>query len=200
MANNLLKPRTAFHKRLHSLTEGIESGNDQLTAGFDRLGTHLVELTNAVQSRPPPGDQLDYVLNVKIEVVIGPIKWNCWSVGPAQSVLDAAHLMSQKGVTAVFVSESQGIAGLVTRGRALAALESRKSNELAREFMVKHADFIGLRLSDTVRTALDRFEAHRVKRLVVWDAKDRCVALLTSGHLLRWIGAKMKELHSVLSP
>ena len=65
--------------------------------------------------------------------------------------------------------------------------------------MVKSADFFGLRLSDTVATALDKLETHRVKRLVVKDARDKPVALLTSSQLLRWLGQKLRELSSVLS-
>lgn len=204
MATNLPAPRTAFHKRLQSLTESLDAESNKLDSSLASLnGTldlRLTQIKQAVESRPPPGDPLDYVLKVKIEAVLGPTKWTCWNVRPDQSVLDAAYLMSQRGVTAVFVKENERIAGLLTRGQALAALESGKTNDPVTAIMVKHGDFIGLRLSDTVKTALDLFEVHRVKRLMVRDAKDKFVAVLTSGYLLRWLGLKLKELHSASSP
>jgi CBS-domain-containing membrane protein len=210
MASNLPEARTALHKRLQSVTQVLESEGTLLTTGIatlgtgltgvlDKLDTHLTELTKAVESRPPPRDQIDYVLKTRIEVAIGPTKQKCWSVGADQSLLQAAYLMNQKRLATIFLKENERIVGLVTRGKVLAALESGKTNEPATESMVKHGDFIGLRLSDTVKTALDLFEEHRLKRLVVRDAKDRPVALLTSGHLLRWLGQKLSELHSAQS-
>jgi predicted transcriptional regulator len=170
-----------------------------LTAGFANLDNRLGELTKAVESRPPLGEPIEQILNVKIGVLVGPVQWHCWTVGPGQSLLEAAFLMAQKNVTAIFVQENQRIIGLVTRSQALAALESGKTEEPVSSFMVKSADVFGLRLSDTVATALDKFETHRVKRLVVKDARDRPVALLTSSQLLRWLGQKLRELSSVLS-
>jgi predicted transcriptional regulator len=165
--------------------------------GGEKCG--LAALKEAIASRPPPFERLDYLLKVKIEAVLGPRKGECWGVGQDKTLRDCANLMSQRGVTAVFVKENERIAGLVTRGHILAALESGNLDSPAVAAMVKHADCIGLKLTDTVRIALDLFEAHRVKRLVVRDTKNACVGLLTSGYLLRWLGTKLKELHSISS-
>ena len=74
-----------------------------LTTGFANLDNRLGELTKAVESRPALGEPIEQILNVKISVLVGPVQWHCWTVGPGQSLLEAAILMAPKKCTAIFI-------------------------------------------------------------------------------------------------
>ena len=189
MASHLSQPRTVFHRRL-------QANNDTLERGFSDLRSSLKELTKAVMCGP-----LNKILTAKIrdhpELVDTNCSWKWRDIASKDPMAHAISQMCQHKITILFVEDGGKIIGIITRDQILKAINENKIDLPVAKFTQR---IISIKDGDTIEAALDKFERHGVKRLIVVDAHNKRIAILTSGMLLRWLAKKLKALQPCGSP
>lgn len=100
---------------------------------------------------------------------------------PRETVLAAARRMSERGVgTLVVVDELQRPLGIVTdRDLALRCTARPRDPRRTRLYQVMSSPVVWVREEAAVEDALDEMVRLRMRRLVVVDARDRLVGLVS---------------------
>jgi CBS domain-containing protein len=206
MAINVTQPRTAFHKRLQSLAEGLASGGEQVTtglgdvgsglvAGFDKVSSHLRDLTEAVKAIPPTPGAAGQLLLVKVETLLEEGRWEAHAVPVEGTLRDGIALMRKFDVRTLLLVKGQQIVGMTTPSRLLAAALDGGLDAPLTLHMVPREAFHCVDQGRPLAEAFKLFRNYRVRRLFVTGGgrTNPVVGILTLGRCMRWLAERLLE-------
>ena len=110
-----------------------------------------------------------------------------WTIGPGATVFEAIHLMADKNIGAVLVTDKDKLIGIVSERdyTRKVALKGKSSKELkVREILSEH--LIHVNPNSSVEECLRLMTEHRVRHLPVLDG-EKIAGVISIGDLVNWI-------------
>ena len=110
-----------------------------------------------------------------------------WTIGPGATVFEAIHLMADKNIGAVLVTEKDKLVGIVSERdyTRKVALKGKSSKELkVREILSEH--LIHVNPKSSIEECLRLMTEHRVRHLPVLDG-ETIAGIISIGDLVNWI-------------
>lgn len=193
--------RSAFHRRIQTLTGGVNDGfalvDKRLDSGFatltQQLDQGLRRVADAVAKSPQGTTLVVAILAARIDIVVDLGHWHWICIGGTDPVRDAHALMSERSVKSLLVVDAASQPqGLCTRSGIVQAAVQRKWTSPVQDFMVPQSALIGLPSDATVAQAVERFGQSGVRRLVLFGGDRQPRALLTLRTLLGWFAAQLQ--------
>lgn len=103
---------------------------------------------------------------------------------PGASLADLAHLMQEKDIGAVAVSEGDTLLGIVTdRDIALRGLHGEKPTESLTASDIMSQPVVFCHASDNLEDAVRLMESRQVRRIPVINGRSKMVGMLTLGDI-----------------
>lgn len=121
-----------------------------------------------------------------------------WSISPEAMVFDAIHLMAEKNIGALLVTESNRLLGILTERdyTRKVALKGKSSKQTAVKEILS-GQVIHVSPDHTVEDCMRLMTDHRVRHLPVLES-DRIVGVISIGDLVNWIiTAQMSTIHQL---
>ena len=121
-----------------------------------------------------------------------------WTVAPEAMVFDAIHMMAEKNVGALLVTDQGKLIGIISERdyTRKVALKGKSSKQTAvREILSTHVVHVspGHTIEECMRIMTD----HRVRHLPVLEA-DKIVGVVSIGDLVNWIiSAQSTTIHQL---
>src|SRR5262252_2726976 len=108
-----------------------------------------------------------------------------WSISPDEMVFDAIHLMADKNIGALLVTQDGRLVGILTERdyTRKVALKGKSSKQTAVREIV--GEVIHVSPSHSVEECMRLMTAHRVRHLAVLDT-GRIVGIVSIGDLVNW--------------
>ena len=121
-----------------------------------------------------------------------------WSISPDEMVFDAIHLMADKNIGALLVTQGGRLVGILTERdyTRKVALKGKSSKQTAvKEILSGH--IIHVTPDHTVEECMRLMTENRVRHLPVLEA-DRIVGVVSIGDLVNWIiTAQSSTIHQL---
>jgi CBS domain-containing protein len=121
-----------------------------------------------------------------------------WTIDPGATVFEAIHLMADKNIGAVLVTDKDKLVGILSERdyTRKVALKGKSSKELkVREILSEH--LIHVTPKSSVEECLRLMTEHRIRHLPVLDG-EKIAGVISIGDLVNWIiSAQSTTIHQL---
>jgi CBS domain-containing protein len=121
-----------------------------------------------------------------------------WSISPEATVFDAIHLMADKNIGALLVTQDENLLGILTERdyTRKVALKGKSSKQTAVKEILS-GQVIHVAPENTVEDCMRLMTDHRVRHLPVLEA-GRILGVVSIGDLVNWIiTAQSSTIHQL---
>jgi CBS domain-containing protein len=121
-----------------------------------------------------------------------------WSISPEATVFDAIHLMADKNIGALLVTQDENLLGILTERdyTRKVALKGKSSKQTAVKEILS-GQVIHVTPENTVEDCMRLMTDHRVRHLPVLEA-GRILGVVSIGDLVNWIiTAQSSTIHQL---
>ncbi len=121
-----------------------------------------------------------------------------WSISPESTVFDAIHLMADKNIGALLVTQGESLLGILTERdyTRKVALKGKSSKQTAVKEILS-GQVIHVTPENTVEDCMRLMTDHRVRHLPVLEA-GRILGVVSIGDLVNWtITAQSSTIHQL---
>ena len=121
-----------------------------------------------------------------------------WSISPEATVFDAIHLMADKNIGALLVTQGESLLGILTERdyTRKVALKGKSSKQTAVKEILS-GQVIHVTPENTVEDCMRLMTDHRVRHLPVLEA-GRILGVVSIGDLVNWIiTAQSSTIHQL---
>jgi CBS domain-containing protein len=122
-----------------------------------------------------------------ISEILGHKGTNVWTVSPQTTVYDAIHMMADKNVGALLVTEGDSLVGIISeRDYTRKVILQGKSSKQTPVKEILSSQIIEVSPSHSIEDCLRLMTEHRVRHLPVLD-EGKIVGIVSIGDLVNWI-------------
>lgn len=125
--------------------------------------------------------------NATISELLSSKDRSIWTVSPDTMVFDAIHLMADKNIGALLVTEGEKLVGIITERdyTRKVALKGKSSKQTAVREIIS-GQVIHIEPENTVEDCMRLMTDHRIRHLPVLES-GKIVGIVSIGDLVNWI-------------